>query len=504
MRRGFVLIAVLVVIAAAILVATGAIFAARGAVKSSRAADFERRLRDAALDGVALAADSIAAQRAAVLAGATPKVDVELLRVADGPRQFEVRLVPLADGELVQSEAGKLDANEAAPAVLAKPVEPASEIARQLVEAMATRRPNSSVDASIALVPAARALDALREVLGPMRALGEERDDAEDGAARARGAEFPPLVSLYTTLGAEPLVDNAGNPRLDLVAAFGDGSSTGPATASLESFEDAEREALQALVKESKDPLDDGAIVRALLGRGVALPRIDELVASCTLEEGAHGAPRIDIVRADSRVLAALDGIGPDIAARIADLRETLDEKERLGTSWLVSRLILTPEQYGAVAGRLTHRSALWRFRVESRVVQDEDAESGAPADEPRGVYAFDCVVDISPESHRLAFLRDVSMLGSARAIAAAAVRSAEDGGDMPKTADRADSDAGDAEDDGDDVEDPSAERAFLPPSDPRMVDSPPRDATMPAAPVRPVRGRVSATGRDVGGAGQP
>ena len=36
--RGFVLIAVLVVIAAAILVATGAIFAARGAAASSRAA----------------------------------------------------------------------------------------------------------------------------------------------------------------------------------------------------------------------------------------------------------------------------------------------------------------------------------------------------------------------------------------------------------------------------------------------------------------------------------
>ena len=95
-------------------------------------------------------------------------------------------------------------------------------------------------------------------------------------------------------------------------------------------------------------------------------------------------------------------------------------------------------------------------------------------------------------------------MLGSARAIAAAAVRSAEDGGDMPKTADRPDSDAGNGEDDGDDMEDPSAERAFLPPSEPRMVDSPPRDATMPAVPVRPVRGRVSATGRDVGGVGQP
>lgn len=496
MRRAFVLIAVLVVIAAAILVATGAIFAARGAVSSSRAADFERRLRDAALDGVALAAESIAAQRKDVLAGATPKVEAELLRVADGPRQFEVRLIPLANGALVEAEAAKLDINEASSAVLAKPVEPASEIARELVDAMSSRRPNSSVDASIALLPPARSLDALREVLGPMRALGEEREDADEGASRARGAEFPPLVSLYTTLGAEPLVDNEGNPRLDLIAAFGNGSSDGPATASLERFEDAEREALQALVKESKQLLDDGAIVRALLARGVALPRIDALVASCTLEEGDHGAPRVDIVRADSRVLAAIDGIGPDIAARIADLRETLDEKERLGTSWLVSRLILTPEQFGSVAGRLTHRSALWRFRVEARLVQEEDDGSGAASDEPRGIYAFDCVVDVSPEAHRLAFLRDVSMLRSARAIAAAAARNAEQGGELPKTDDSADADDTTAES--------PAESAFLPPSEPRLMDSPPREATMPAAPARPARGRVSATGRDIGGAGQP
>ena len=500
MRRGFVLIAVLVVIAAAILVATGAIFAARGAVQGSQAADLERRLRDAALDGVALAAESLASQREAVLAGATPKVEAELLRVADGPRQIEVRLVPLANGQLVESEAAKLDVNETEPAVLGKPVESGSEVARQIVESMAARRPISSVDAATALVPVARSLDALREVLGPMRMLGDEREGAAEGAARARESEFPPLVSLYTVLGAEPLVDHVGNPRLDLVSAFGDGAVDGPATASLESFEDSEREALQALVKESKDPLEDGAIVRALLGKGVALPRIDALLASSTCEAGAHGAPRIDIIRADVRVLAALDGIGPDIAARIVDLRETLDEKERIGTSWLVSRLILTPEQYGAVAGRLTHRSGLWRFRVESRILPEEDDEgSAASIDEPGRVYAFDCVVDVSPEVHRLAFLRDVSMLPSARAIAAAKSRNAEDSDESPKT-DPADPDAGDMDlDEGSD-----GETMNPPPSEQRSLDLLPREATMPAAPARAPRGQISPTGRDIGGVGRP
>ena len=96
-RTGFVLIAVVVVVAAAILVATGAIFAARGATVSARAADLERRLRDAALDGVAVAAERLRADRVRLLAGGDPADDAMLVEVADGARRLEVRLVPLRD-----------------------------------------------------------------------------------------------------------------------------------------------------------------------------------------------------------------------------------------------------------------------------------------------------------------------------------------------------------------------------------------------------------------------
>ena len=504
-RSGFVLVAVVVVVAAAILVATGAIFAARGATMSARAADFERRLRDAALDGVAIAADAVAESRDKILAGAAPQAEPMLLRVQDGARQFEVRLVPLAGGELFESEAAKLDINTAPPAAMEKVTESSSDLAREIVRAMGSRRPNSSVDASAALVAPAKGLDALREVLGPMRAVGDEREQVDDGGVRTRGADIPALVSLFTTLGAEPLVGNDGLPRLDLVAAFGDGAAEGPSTASLDRFEDAEREALAAMVKAAKGPLEDGAIARALVARGVDLPRIDEILGSTTLEEGTHGAPRVDIVRADVRVLAALDGIGADIASRIVDLRETLDETERRGTSWLVSRRVLTPEQYVAVAGRLTHRSALWRFRVEARVVAADDEEPSAETTESRGIAAFDCVVDVSPEDRRIAFLRDVSMLPTARALAAMR-RNAEEEEGMPKTEDDgtdqdAEADASDPADGG--LRDDST---LLPPPDPRPIDPPSRQETIgrPSQPERSPRGHVSPTGRDIGGTARP
>jgi hypothetical protein len=464
--RAFVMIAVLVVVAAAILVATGAIFAARAATVTSRASDTERRLRDAALDGVLLAADRVAADRERILAGAVPTAEPLVLEIPDGDRRIEVRLVPQWSGELFASEAAKLDANLASPAVLEKLTEDSAEVARELVARLAARRPLTSVDALPALAPPADAADALREVLGPLRAIGDERDELDESGAESRSrASIPPLVELLTVHGAEPLVDASGAAKLDLVAAFGDGAA-GQSTASLQQFEDAERDVLEAAVREARGEgqgaggaADDGLVARGLLARGVDPARVDQILAGCTLEAGTHGAPRLDIVRADVRALAALDGLGAEAAARIADLRDSLDETERKGTSWLVSRRALTPEQYGAVAGRITHRSALWRYRVEARI-ERADAESGvrsarsrstatgAPSDEPRATYAFDCVVDVSTERPRIAFLRDIALLPTARALAVLARDAAGDTRD-DAAGDGAGDAAGDAAGDG-------------------------------------------------------
>ena len=281
---------------------------------------------------------------------------------------------------------------------------------------------------------------------------------------------------------------------------------------------------------------DDGVVARELIARGVDLARIDQILAGCTLEAGTHGAPRLDIVRADVRALAALDGLGAEAAARIVDLRDSLDETERRGTSWLVSRRALTPEQYGAVAGRITHRSALWRFRIEARIERGEgetgvrsararsSSAGNAPRDDPRASYAFDCIVDVSTERPRIAFLRDVSLLPTARALAMLAGNAAADE-ELPKT----DSDGGsarafdggsDGAGDGGDADDASTATSgidddrparagsrrsprpdfdFRPPTA-RMTD-PSAAPSTDAAREPPSRGRVSPTGRDRGGA---
>ena len=535
-QRGFVMIAVLVVVAAAILVATGAIFAARGATVSSRAADLERRMRDAALDGVALAADLIARDREKILAGASPSGDALLLDIPDGDRHIEVRLVALWSGEFFGSEAAKLDANQSPIAMLEKATEDGSEIAQQITAQIATRRPLSSIDAAASFAAPGQGADTLNEVFGSMSTIGDERDELDEGPRGNSGAtagggassdrgSVPPLIELLTVHGAEPLVDLDGAPRLDLIAAFGAGGSGDRATASLSQFEDTERIALERVAKDAKEGADDGAIARALLAKGIDLARIDDILSTCTLQAGTHGVARLDIVRADVRALAALDGLGADAAARIVDLRDSLDETERKGTSWLVSRRVLTNEQFGAVAGRITNRSALWRLRVEARIVAASDDETGlatataSQGDEPRGAYAFDCVVDVSTDPARIAFLRDISMLPTARALDSM-VSDGDSRRDLGSTADQqsasddtrttgrpgsvADGSL-DEETDGSQDADIFRRSADSTQAAPSSFDLKPREATIPLPPTsssRAARSRVGATGRDIGGGG--
>jgi hypothetical protein len=539
-QRGFVMIAVLVVVAAAILVATGAIFAARGATVSSRAADLERRMRDAALDGVALAADLIARDREKILAGASPSGDALLLDIPDGDRHIEVRLVALWSGEFFGSEAAKLDANQSPIAMLEKVTEDGSEIAQQIATQIAARRPLSSIDAAASFAAPGQGADTLNEVFGSMSTIGDERDELDEGprgnsgggsggtagggASSDRGS-VPPLIELLTVHGAEPLVDLDGAPRLDLIAAFGAGGSGDRATASLSQFEDTERIALERVAKDAKEGADDGAIARALLAKGIDLARIDDILGTCTLQAGTHGVARLDIVRADVRALAALDGLGADAAARIVDLRDSLDETERKGTSWLVSRRVLTNEQFGAVAGRITNRSALWRLRVEARIVAASDDETGlatataSQGDEPRSAYAFDCVVDVSTDPARIAFLRDISMLPTARALDSMASdgdsrRDLGSNGDQQSASDNtrttgrpgsvADGSL-DEESDGAQDGDIFRRSADSTQAAPSSFDLKPREATIPLPPTsssRAARSRVGATGRDIGGGG--
>lgn len=481
MRRGFVLLAVLVVVGAAILVATGAIFTARAATSASRASQSERALRAAALDGVAQAAELIAAQRLEILAGAAPKLDRALLELSTDAGTVEVTLAPVERDLLAASEGAKLDLNEAGDEAIARLAAELDAGVASLLEAARAVRPLASVDGTPALAAEGERGQALEASLGALRSTS---DLASGDAAGAEGA--PSLVALFTVHAREPLVDGRGAPRIDLVSASGlEGEDR--AEAALAAFDDAVREVLEQAARAAakSPPSDDGALARLLVERGVSTEEMLAVLDQCTLLAGGLAPPRLDIARADRRVLAALEAIGPDRAARIADVRDTLDAEERASTAWLVTRRIMTPSEHAAVAALVTHRSTAWRIRVEARLVRAE--EGGEPvrtADAPP-LAAFDCIVDVAGERPRLAYLRDISLLPTARLFAAKSAQAAE----LSRQFEDAEPSR---------ASESAAEPVISQPDAAQPLESRPASATLDAPPRAP-RGTTRPVGRDIG-----
>jgi hypothetical protein len=511
-RAGFALLAVVVVVAAAVLVTTGALFASRAATVHAAASASEARLRHAALDGVALMADRLAESRAAVLAGASPDaeslglVDSLLFSTGDGAELIEVRLAPMPNGAFVESEGAKLDFAHAGADAIAALLEDASPERRALLEAARASGPRSSLDGAASLVAPAERLRALRELLGGLRTVGAAF--AED-APTEPDAERP-VISLVTVHAHEALVAADGSPRIDLVSLLAEDSgvdagsaAAGSTPASLEEFSDAEREVFRSVVRQSRGAADDARLAKALAGRGVQPERIATILDRVTTHEGALAPARLDVARAPRAVLAALPGLGSEAAARIDDVRDSLDEDERATTAWLVERRVLSPEGYAEVVAQLSPRSTAWRFRVEASNMPrdagdgdgDEIAASSAVPGVGRRFAAFDCIVDVGAEEPRIVFLRDVSLLETARILARAEAQPST--GAEPRE-ERDATRSGSASDPSAEVRTPA--RGDAPTnsaqSRPSRVAEPRSPATMEPPPARRVR--TAPAGRDV------
>ncbi len=500
-RAGFVLVAVVVVVAAAVLVATGAIFTARAATAGSRAAVEQERLRGAALDGVRLAAERIAAGRDAILAGGAPDLESRLLVRGDGASRIEVVLSPMPAGGLAESESAKVDLERTDRAALEALVGARAEMPSEFVDAVLRARADEGIDGCIGRLPADLRPQALAVLLGPLRSLEPEEDESAGAVGSAPAPPtgdmgLPPLLSVLGVHAQEPLVRTDGAPRLDLVEALGDGADEGAAEASLADYTESELEAMREAAAKAGASPDDGLLARALLARGASPARIAEVLDACTLHPGRRAPARLDVLRAGREALASLAVggkavFGAEGAERLLDLRESLDEEERRDTAWLVARRVLDAARFAEVAGHLATRSTVWRVRVVARPSPDDDAlDAGAVASSARA--AFDAVVDVGGEAPRIVFLRDVSMLATARVLARAEAARVVERADFA----RFDETAAEAAT-------PDGDTGIAPPA--AELEIPPRSATLPVPepavpPPPPVRRSVTERGRDVPG----
>jgi hypothetical protein len=489
-------------------------------------------LRGAALDGVAIVRDRLADDRDAILAGGRAALEESgdgaeqlLFERIDGDERIEVVLARMPLGSAVEAEGAKFPIawlDERASAPLASATR-SGDAADALVRALRGARDATSIDGIVDGIPEFERASALRALLGPLRTTAILEEDAD----------ALPLVSLVSAHAREVLLDAGGSPRLDVVAALGladaEPSGSGRSDAALDRFEDAEIEAFEEAARRAGAEPDDGALAETLLARGIGGERLDAILPTVTLHAGESAPARVDIARATRPVLEALaarEKLPEDFAERVESVRATLEDAERAGTGWLVARRVLSVEEYARIAGRITWRSTAWRCRVVARLAPvlaegwgaEDSSRSALAADAPpsRALVAFDAIIEIGGSEPRIVFLRDVSLLDTARALAVARVEHRRGTGDAAQRGgDSAFDSEGDAgadagADSGADSRADSAADAGMDSSMESSMDSSiesggdgfpsePRPATLDNPP-RPARGRIDPFGRDVGG----
>jgi hypothetical protein len=399
------------------------------------------------------------------------------------------------------------------------------ELREAVFKALAGRRDATSVEGVLAQLPESDRVRALKVLLGSLRRASGSDESAESD--RASADEELPVISLVSAHARELLVDGRGASRLDLVAATGseDAEREGQTTsmdedrrsdAALEAFDEAELKAIEEVVRKIGAEPDDSALAEACLARGVSLARREEILATTTLHAGAFAPARLDLLRAPRPVLEAFarfEKLPDGFAERVESVRESLDAAERTSTAWLVERRVLSAEEHARIAGRVTSRSTAWRFRVVAQLevaagdagaterLTTFDERTAAASSRGGATAAFDAIVEVGGPSPRIVYLREVSMLDTARALGLASLDRATEGSSRER----------DTRDDDSDDADPSVTVAQPEASDVAETSrdvfpsaNEPAKLTEPSvSPSRPQRGKSDPFGRDVGSTGR-
>jgi DNA uptake protein ComE-like DNA-binding protein len=414
-RRGFVLLAVLILVGAAVLAATGVVFLVRGEVAGSGNAAESTRLRAAGWSAVQAVAARLGSERARILAGESPRLERKFFLWEAAGENATATLLPVGpSGELVVAEGAKIPLATATVESLVATGVVDDALAARVIAARDAAGPVLDVDALLLV----RGPSALRvaELYGPVEEMTLDLDaDARirSGEALAAllggGIEPRGLADLLTVHGADPPLTADGSPRLVIGewtaeqrravdAALGAGSATllaGAVEESAESPPSDARSAWNAWRARYPDPREWAAF----------LDRIDL--------RPAGSDERIDVIRASAAALRAVPGIDDERAARIVRERDALSAEDRRTAAWLAQRGILEPDAFAAVAERLTTRSLSWRFRVAARIYPERrfGSASAPEEDQPVRVAVYEAIVDLSEPEPRIAYLREIAAL---------------------------------------------------------------------------------------------
>jgi len=404
---------VLVVGLGALLLTTGVLFLTSAEVAAAGAAAGTAQSRSLQWSGLQAVMAVLGQQRERVLRGERPRLDSQYVIYEHGPRAGVVRLLPLcADGEALDSEAGKIDVNRADAAALIRTGQFDEETAARIIAFRDAAPARPIVTLSELLGVRGASLEDLYGRLDEVAML----DDWSMGAAARAGARrgIEPAsprswADILTVHAVEPSARITGEARLCVSEPWSKEMEQAMSAALDQSLT-----ALMKAVLESGAKFEtEGSIIAALVPLQVPPAEWMAVVDALTSEPGGYHLGRLDINSASHEALMSLPGMEPEQAARIVQERRSLSAAERGSVLWPVSRGIIPVGQLQALAGRITTRSLCWRVRLACGEVDAVNIEGELIA--PTIVEA---VIDLCDPQPRLAYLRDLGMFETALALA--------------------------------------------------------------------------------------
>ncbi|MFO0827952.1 MAG: hypothetical protein U0572_07345 [Phycisphaerales bacterium] len=428
-RRGFVMIAVLVIVGCAVLVATGIVFLVRGEVAGTTNSTDSLRMRSAAWSAVQAVAARCASQRDRLLIGGAPSLESSFALWEYPDETATALLLPIGpDGERLVAEAARVDLRSATADSLVATGAVSEDLATRVIAARDALGGGAVLPESLLFGrSAAISPEDLYGPLDDVQLALDEDADVRSGAALERllsgGSSPRGLADLLTGFAEEPSIASDGRRRVALAGAW----------------DDERRNAVDALLgegsaivleKASKEATDESALFAAWRSKHPDPKEWPVFLDGTALDDAPSRLGRLDLLRAGPAALRSLPGIDDERAARILRERDALPEDARRTTSWLVERSILTPEEFTAIVGRLTTRSFFWRVRVGVKLAP---AHLRADAEDSGRAAVFEAVIDLSEPTPRIAMLRDVGSLETiAQLLGAAAPQTTDAAPDAP------------------------------------------------------------------------
>ncbi|MCL4209046.1 MAG: helix-hairpin-helix domain-containing protein [Phycisphaerales bacterium] len=427
-ERGFVLLAVMILIGAALLLAGSLIHLVRAEAAGAGASVHGEQSRGLAWSGLQAVMADLDEQRRGILSGDLPRLEAQYTIYEDGEFLGVVRLLPVGPrGDLLEPEAGKLDLNVVDAAALERTllIDPALAAAIIAHRDSTLRRPFQSV-AELLDVPGMTPQVLYGAGLGAFSASGAEPfidgasveggsmalDSAGAGSA-VIGAEGTArsLADVVTVFAVEPSLQLNGRKRINLNTPWSDELRR----RLTDRFGEGIANAVKSIFDQGTTFESDAKIVQILRFFNVPPRDWREALDVFSTEESDYRRGRLDLNTASYEALLGLEGLTPDQAAEIARAQADLSAEERATVAWPAMREILTPEQFEKIVGRVTTRSFTYRLRLAAGTV--DAIEPDAPLRDP---VIYEVVIDLASPRARVAYMRDVTMVPTVVEIAGA------------------------------------------------------------------------------------